>query len=77
MSLAHQYGLQTLKYVDKRADLLSASEIIEETALDPYAFIRDAWMQRRLYLIHDGNPPDDFNEDELFEDDLFTDDIKR
>ncbi len=77
MSDAHQYGLISLYYIDRRADLLKASDIIEETALDPYSFIRDAWMQRRRNLIYDGNPPDDFNEDDLFEDDLFTDDIKR
>lgn len=77
MSRAHEYGMFSLKYVDKRADLLSASKIVEETAPDPYSFIRDAWMQRRKNLVHDGNPPDDFDDDALFEDDLFTDDIKR
>lgn len=77
MDTNHQYGMLTLKYIDKRADLLKASAIVEETAPDPYSFIRDAWMQRRKNLVYDGNPPDDFNEDELFEDDLFTDDIIR
>lgn len=67
----------SLKYIDVRADLLSASNIIDETAPDRYAFTRDAWMQRRKNLVYDGNPPDDFNEQELFGDDLFKDDIKR
>lgn len=77
MSQAHEYGMFSLKYIDKRADLLKASNIVEETAPDPYSFIRDAWVQRRKNLVYDGNPPDDFGGDKLFEDDLFTDDIKR
>ena len=77
MSDAHRRGMIGLFYIDKRADLLKASSIVEDTAPDPYAFIRDAWVQRRQNLVYDGNPPDDFNEDDLFEDDLFTDDIKR
>lgn len=77
ISEAHTLGMLSVKYIDKRADLLSASNIIEETAPDPYSFIRDAWTQRRQNLIYDGEPPDEFSNDKLFEDDLFTDDIKR
>ena len=69
-----------IKYVDVRAGLLKASNILDETVPDRYAFVRDAWLLRREFLIYDGNPPqqeDDFNEDELFEDeDLFRDDLK-
>lgn len=72
-----KWGLATVKFIDIRADLLSASNIIDETAPDKYAFIRDAWLQRRNNLVHDGNPPDAFDEAELFGDDLFTDDLKR
>lgn len=76
MSLEHEVGLLSLKYIDKRADLLKAKDIVDETAPDPYAFIRDAWKQRRKNQVHDGSPPEE-NIDELFEDDLFTDDIVR
>jgi len=41
----------------QRADLLDASRILEEAALDKYVFQRDAYLQRRRNLIHDGNPP--------------------
>src|SRR6202008_3443344 len=41
----------------KRADLLDASRILEEAALDKYVFQRDAYLQRRRSLIHDGNAP--------------------
>lgn len=46
-----------LMTVDKRAQLLGASNIVDEAALDRYVFIRDAYLQHRLSLIYDGNPP--------------------
>jgi len=46
-----------LRAVNQRADLLDASRILEEAALDKYLFQRDAFLQRRRGLIHDGNPP--------------------
>ena len=71
-------SLLVVRYTDKRAGLLHATNIIDETAPDKYAFIRDAFLQRREYLIHDGNPPDTgMSEEELFsdDDDLFKDDL--
>ncbi|ATX78928.1 ABC-type transporter Mla maintaining outer membrane lipid asymmetry, lipoprotein component MlaA [Mariprofundus aestuarium] len=46
-----------LKYVDQRAQLLEASDMRDELALDPYVFTREAWRQNRQYLIYDGTPP--------------------
>ncbi len=46
-----------LKYIDKRARLMEASDMRDELALDPYVFTREAYTQNRLYKIHDGNPP--------------------
>lgn len=46
-----------LRLVSNRADLLDASRILEEAALDKYVFQRDAYLQRRRSLIYDGNPP--------------------
>jgi phospholipid-binding lipoprotein MlaA len=48
-----------LRATSKRADLLDASRILEEAALDKYVFQRDAYLQRRRALIFDGNPPRD------------------
>ena len=45
--------------VSRRTDLLDASRILEEAALDKYVFQRDAYLQRRRALVHDGNPPRD------------------
>lgn len=58
----------TIKYIDIRAGLIKSTNIIDETVPDKYAFVRDAWLLRREFLIYDGNPPDEFSEDELFED---------
>ena len=71
-----QQSLVTLsiKYIDIRAGLLKASNILDETIPDKYAFMRDARKLRREFLIYDGNPPEEFTEEELFEDeDLFKD----
>ena len=48
------YGLYL---VNTRADLLDASRLLEEAALDRYVFQRDAYFQRRRSLIYDGSPP--------------------
>jgi phospholipid-binding lipoprotein MlaA len=64
----------TVKYIDIRAGLLKASNILDDTVPDKYAFVRDAWTLRREFLIYDGQPPDDITEQELFNDeDLFKD----
>lgn len=52
-------SLRGLDIVDTRADLLSASRVVDQAALDPYAFIRDAYLQRRENLVYDGNPPEE------------------
>jgi phospholipid-binding lipoprotein MlaA len=51
------WGLVALRVIDTRADLLTATKILQEAAIDPYSFVRDAYLQRRLYDIFDGNPP--------------------
>lgn len=45
--------------VNRRAELLDASTILQTAALDPYEFVRDAYLQRRRSLIYDGTPPPD------------------
>ncbi|MDX8406475.1 MAG: VacJ family lipoprotein [Mariprofundus sp.] len=60
-----------VKYVDKRARLLKASDMRDELALDPYVFTREAWMQQREYLIYDGHPPVKENSDDGWQDEDF------
>lgn len=46
-----------LRLVDNRAGLLRAGQVLEGAALDKYSFVRDGYLQRRINLIWDGDPP--------------------
>jgi phospholipid-binding lipoprotein MlaA len=61
---AAQNSLQALGLVDTRHGLLELEELVTG---DQYIFIRDAYLQRREYLINDGELELEFDEDE-FED---------
>lgn len=50
-------SMAALRVVNERSELLEASTIVEQAALDEYAFRRDFYLQRRRSLIYDGNPP--------------------
>jgi phospholipid-binding lipoprotein MlaA len=52
-----------LRFIDTRAQLLPATRSIDEAALDKYSYTRDAYLQRRRSLVHDGSPPRDKDED--------------
>jgi phospholipid-binding lipoprotein MlaA len=60
------WGFVVLRVIDQRADLLTAGKILEEAAVDPYSFLRDAYLQRRRSQIFDGNPPPDPNEVDIW-----------
>ena len=46
--------LRLAQFIDARTELLTANDLIDEAALDPYAFTRDAYLQRRANQILDG-----------------------
>lgn len=52
-------SLTTLNLLNQRSRLLDASAMVEQVALDPYTFTRDAFLQRRQNDVYDGNPPDE------------------
>jgi phospholipid-binding lipoprotein MlaA len=52
-----RWGLFAVDVVDTRANLLGAEKFLETAAVDRYSFLRDAYLQRREYLINDGHPP--------------------
>lgn len=56
-----------LRLLDNRANLLPAERLLDQASMDRYAFLRDAYLQRRVSLIYDGNPPKS-KEDELYDD---------
>ncbi|MFM8760221.1 MAG: VacJ family lipoprotein [Polynucleobacter victoriensis] len=50
-------GSTVLRVVNQRANLLNASQLLEDAAFDKYSFLRDSYLQRRFNQVHDGNPP--------------------
>ncbi len=59
------YGNSSVRYksialfaIQTRKELLAFDRQLKQAA-DPYVLIREAYLQRREYLIHDGQPPDD------------------
>ena len=53
-----KYGLYLPDFIDRRAALLPLDETLRN-AYDPYAFVRDAYLQRRAYLVSDGKVQDE------------------
>ena len=71
IAYAHRKGdvrlhnqLRVGQLIDKRAELLTATDLIDEASLDPYAFTRDAYLQRRASLVQDGIVPEEFIKDD-------------
>lgn len=61
-----RYSLTALQIINTRANLLGATRVLDDIALDKYNFLRDAYLQRRRSLVFDGNdpPPEDPTEPE-------------
>ena len=59
-----RYMLTGIDLLETRAELLAADEAID-LAFDPYALVRNAYLQRRNYLVHDGQVPIDNYDDPL------------
>ncbi|MBI2970369.1 MAG: VacJ family lipoprotein [Gammaproteobacteria bacterium] len=61
------YPVTALGIINARANLLDETSIRDEAAVDVYSFTREAYIQRREYLIHDGSPPSS-GYDDIFDD---------
>jgi phospholipid-binding lipoprotein MlaA len=64
-----QTKLNIFWLIHRRSTLIGIDEEIQR-AFDRYAFVRDAYMQNREYLLYDGNPPEeafdyDFDDEEF------------
>jgi len=46
--------LRLLNVVNTRANLLGATDLLEQAALDKYTFVRDAYLQQRRYRLEEG-----------------------
>jgi phospholipid-binding lipoprotein MlaA len=53
-----KYPLYGLYLIDTRQSLMSLDDTLKRI-YDPYAFIRDAYLQRRAYLVSDGKASDE------------------
>jgi len=53
-----------LRVTSIRADFLDVEKLIDEAAIDRYNFIREAYLQRRLNQVYDGNPPRVYDDEE-------------
>jgi len=54
-------SLYGLEIVQRRANLLDASKTVDRIALDPYSFVRDAYLQRRAAMVLGHNADDESN----------------
>ncbi len=62
-----QVALTALQLINARANLLGASQVLDDIALDKYTFLRDAYLQRRRSLVFDGedrSPPGSQQQDD-------------
>lgn len=62
-----RYYLYALRIVDLRAQLLDIDSQLR-TTYDPYTFMRDAYLQRRDYLVKDGKVEQQDYYDDIYED---------
>jgi phospholipid-binding lipoprotein MlaA len=60
------YGLWALGIVNLRAQLLDTTRLIE-SAYDPYAFVRNAYLQNRAYKVHGSNPANEEEREQKLE----------
>lgn len=67
LDLLQKAEIFSVRAVDTRAHLLGVDYLLEQQ-LDPYIFVRTAYLQLRLTQIYDGNPPAELMEPELPED---------
>lgn len=57
--------VRAVQLVDRRTQLLDATDLVDNASIDPYAFMRDAYLQRRASLVQDGLVPQELLQDEF------------
>lgn len=57
-----KYSVYATDIIDTRADLLDIEELVQG---DEYTFVRDVYLQRREFLVTDGDVEDDFTSDDF------------
>jgi phospholipid-binding lipoprotein MlaA len=57
MGWEYKYPLFFVQFVSVRSDLLGATTLLEQAALDKYSFVRDAYTQQRRSLLRGAGAP--------------------
>jgi phospholipid-binding lipoprotein MlaA len=52
-----------LQFASRRADLLPATRLLDDVALDRYLFVRETYLQRRQSLVLGASPPERTHDD--------------
>ena len=61
-----RWGLAALDVFDTRVGLLDSEHLLEQS-FDEYSFVRNAYLRRRNFQVHDGDVPDESPEEPPFE----------
>ncbi|SEQ42026.1 phospholipid-binding lipoprotein MlaA [Solimonas aquatica] len=64
LDLKEKLEVAAVRAVDARVPLLSLDHLLKQQ-LDPYVFVRTAYLQNRLNKVYDGHPPEKLMEPEL------------
>ena len=59
LKLGERIAIIALDTVSLRAELLSLEKTVDEISTDRYTFIREAYLDRRDFLVNDGSPSGD------------------
>lgn len=57
--------VRLVQFIDKRTQLLDAKDLVDNASIDPYAFMRDAYLQRRESQVQDGIVPAELLQDDF------------
>jgi len=61
---------KAIEFIDKRSTLLAAEAFVSGNR---YAFVRDAYLQQREFMVHDGEVDDGFLDEDDFDDEEYED----
>ena len=57
--------VRLVQFIDRRTQLLDAKDLVDDASIDPYAFMRDAYLQRRASQVQDGIVPAELLQDDF------------
>jgi phospholipid-binding lipoprotein MlaA len=55
--------VRIVQLLNRRYELLDASDLVDNASLDPYAFARDSYLQHRASMVQDGLVPQELLKD--------------